>query len=353
MRMMAGCVFRRSRAHGFALIELLVVVTVLALLVGLLLPAVQSAREANRRVSCQNNLRQIGLSMATFADARRRYPPGQLRTSVSAGYKTIAWCAFFLDYLEQSQIQTTRDPVPPNADWVDAPDSRLYLRARMGSVWNRKATTTLVPLYLCPSTARTHPSRVGGRIGDRNGDGTLDPALFEGMACIDYAGNAGPNANHPRYLLPSGGRYPDDRGTILNSPMLSMERGVAVRQITDGLSKTMLLCEVSGRGVNAAAAGGPASTSDNPRGAWSAGLNCIAIGPESMTRPLVNPPANDSSTGGWYDDPNASLFSDHPGGAHVAMCDGAVRFIAESVATSVLTGLASRDCAEIVSYDQP
>jgi len=208
-----------------------------------------------------------------------------------------------------------------------------------------------VPLYLCPSTSRMHPSRIGPRIGDRNGDGTLDPALFEGMACIDYAGNAGPNANHPRYLLPNGSRYPDDRGTILNSPMLSIDRGVAVREISDGLSKTILLCELTGRGVNQSAA--TAATSDNPRGAWAAGLNCIAIGPESTTRPLVNPPATDASTGGWYDDPNASLFSDHPGGAQLALCDGAVRFIAESIATAVLTGLASRDCGEIMAADQP
>jgi prepilin-type N-terminal cleavage/methylation domain-containing protein/prepilin-type processing-associated H-X9-DG protein len=339
--------------RGFTLVELLLVLLIVALLAGLLLPAVQAGREAARRASCQNNLRQIGLSMAQFADARRRYPPGQLRTSGSTGFKTIAWCGFFLDFLERAEIQTTWDPVPPNADSIEPPDSRLYLRARMGSLYNRKATATIVPLYLCPSTSRTHPSRIGPRIGDRSGDGTLDPTLFEGMACIDYAGNAGPNANHPRYLLPNGSRYADDRGAILDTPVFSMDRGVAVREITDGLSKTILLCELSGRGVNKASSGAAASTGDNPRGAWPAGLNCIAVGPESMTRPLVNPPPTDASTGAWYDDPNASLFSDHPGGAHVALCDGAVRFVAESIATPVLTGLASRDCGEIVAADQP
>jgi type II secretory pathway pseudopilin PulG len=343
----------RGVAGGYALAELLIVLAIVLLLAALLLPAVQMAREASRRASCQSNLRHIGLSMTQFADARRRYPPGQLRTSVATGFKTIAWSAFFLEYLEQSQIRTTWDPVPSNAASVEAPDSRLYLRARMGSAYNRKATATVVPLYVCPSGFRMHPSRVGPRIGDRDGNGTLDPALFEGMACIDYAGNAGPNANHPRYLRPDGSRYQDDRGMILDSPVLSIDRGVAVKDVTDGLSKTILLCELSGRGVNKAAPKGAASTSDSPRGAWAAGVNCIAVGPESMTRPLVNPPANDSSVGAWYDDPNASLFSDHPGGAHVTLCDGAVRFIADSIAAPVLVGLASRDCAEIVALGQP
>lgn len=338
-----------AAVRGFALIELLVVVATVAVLAALLLPAVQLAREGARRATCQSNLRQIGLSMAQFADTRRRFPPGQLRTSVVAGYKTIAWCAFFLDYVEQSPIQTTWDPVPANADLVESPDARLYLRARMGSSYNRRATATVVPVYLCPSAARVHPSRIGARIGDRDGDGALASMLFEGMACIDYAGNAGPNANHPRYVLPDGGRYPDDRGVILNSPVLAIDRGVAVKDITDGLSKTILLCELSGRGVNKATPNGGTSANDNPRGAWAAGLNCIAIGPESPTRPLVNPPANESSTGAWYDDPNGSLFSDHPGGAHVALADGGVRFIAESIATQVLVGLASRNCAEIIS----
>jgi len=347
-----GAAFEDS-PRGFSLVELLVVVATLGTLASLVLPAVQITREAGRRASCQNNLRQIGMSMACFADARRHYPPGQLRTSVAAGFKTIAWSAFFVDFLEQSQVQTTWERVPGNADLVDAPDSRLYLRARMGSTYNRKATATPLPLYLCPSAWRMHASRIGACIGDRDGDGTLDPALFEGMACIDYAGNAGPNGNHPRYLLPSGARYPDDTGTILNTPVLSMGKGVAIRDIVDGLSKTILLCELSGRGVNKAAGASVAATTDNPRGAWAAGLNCITIGPESMTRPLVNPRADDSSVGAWYDDPNASLFSDHPGGAHAAMCDGGVRFIAESVSTPILTGMASRNCAEVTALEQP
>ncbi len=328
-----------GRPAAFTLVELLIVIAIIGVLIGLLLPAVQAARESARRSSCQNNLRQVGLAMFQYADARNRYPPGQLKYS---NFKTISWSSFFLEFLEQTQVQPTWEPVADET--APAADSRLYLSARLSSVRNKRATSTIIPTYLCPSTSRTHATRSGGRISDRNGDGLIDPALFEGMACIDYAGNAGTNANYSRYTLPGGGVYPDDNGVLLNTAVNSLGKGVPPRQISDGLSKTLLVFEVSGRGVNTT--GGSPSSSDNPRGAWASGLNCNTIGPESATTPLVNPPTS-GSAGAWKDDPNQSLFSDHPGGAQVTMCDGSVHFLAESTADSVLTAIASRNCGEV------
>jgi prepilin-type processing-associated H-X9-DG protein len=228
----------------------------------------------------------------------------------------------------------------------------------LSSEYNRAATATIVPLYLCPSTSRTHRSRTGGRIGDRNGDGVIDVSLFEGMACIDYTGNAGVNSTssggRPRYMLPDGVTgYPNDNGVISNTAVTSLDKGTPMQSITDGLSKTILLFELTGRGVNVASGSTP-SSGDNPRGAWAAGLNCAALGPNDLTVPLVNPATTAASDGlyAWTNIPNNSLFSDHRGGANVAMCDGSVHFVAESTADAILIGLASRNCGEIAGVGQ-
>lgn len=318
---------------------MLVVVAIIGLLIGLLLPAVQAARESARRASCQSNLRQIGLAMAQFADARKRYPPGQIQPKVT--WKYISWSAFFLEYLDQSQVQPTWQAVADET--ISAPDARLYLRARLSSEFNRNATSTPIPLYLCPSTARAHTSRRGNRIGDRDGDGALSPGLYEGFACIDYSGCAGatPGSQRDRYKLPDGTLYPPKTGVLVSGPN-SLEDGITVRQIADGLSKTILLFELTGLGVNLDPAKSSASSTDDPQGVWASGLNCNSIGPNSASAPLINPSADIA----WDSDAYASLFSDHPGGAHVAMCDGSVHFLHNETSDAVLLGLASRNCGE-------
>jgi len=332
---------RIRSASGFTLVELLVVIAIIATLVGMLLPAVQAARESARRSTCLNNLKQIGLAMATFADARRRYPPGQIQRQ--PGHPRISWAAFFLDFIDQANIQTNWTEVVDKD--VPAPDSRLYFNAPLNSICNQKAASTALPFYTCPSTARMHSSRDGSVTRDWNRDGLIDPSQYEGLACIDYSGNAGVNSNYTRYRMPTGAMYSGSNGVLIFNVTRSLDAGIPRNRITDGISKTLLLFELTGRGVNPPSGG---ATSPSAQGVWASGLNCNSVGPQSMTTPLVNPPTTDAS-GAWSNSADQSLFSDHPGGANVAMCDGSVHFIAETVGDGVLTGLASRDGGETVS----
>jgi prepilin-type N-terminal cleavage/methylation domain-containing protein/prepilin-type processing-associated H-X9-DG protein len=333
----------RNSRHpaAFTLVELLVVIAIIATLIGLLLPAVQSARESARRMSCQNNLKQISLAMSNYASAKKRFPPGQLSVTNS---KAVSWSAFFLEFMEQKNIQITNDPVAQVT--VASPDSRLYLKAPLNSKYNQKATSTKLPFYLCPSTTRRHPTRTSDdKIGDVDGNGTIDPTAGEGFACIDYAACSGAHSDYAsRYPLPGTTvGYPLNNGVFPDVRSPSMNSGIEIKKITDGLSKTFLICEITGRGIYGT----------DYRGAWASGQNCITVGPRSPTIPIVNPPPVDGSptvqSGFYRNAQNASLFSDHRGGVQVSMCDGSVHFITESVDDAVITGLASRASGEVVS----
>src|SRR5438309_1819812 len=114
---------RRSvRNRGFTLIELLVVIAIIAILIGLLLPAVQKVREAAARVSCQNNLKQLGLALHSYHDANNAFPPAAWRESIkddtSKSFSAYSWSYFLLPYVEQtavySSIPFVRNGFDPN-----------------------------------------------------------------------------------------------------------------------------------------------------------------------------------------------------------------------------------------------
>jgi prepilin-type N-terminal cleavage/methylation domain-containing protein/prepilin-type processing-associated H-X9-DG protein len=317
-----GDLRKRSCARdGFSLVEILVAVAIIGVLVGLLLPAVQQVRESARRITCRNNLRQIGLGMAHFASSHReRFPPGRVQ---KGNFKTVSWSGFFLDYMEQPEQQATWSPVSdPN---VATADSRLFLNADFRAAINRPATTTKLNFYLCPSVSREEASRQQGRI--------VTAGEYAGMACIDYSGNAGVNPDEPQFRLPSGQPYAAGNGVLLTEEVSSLSQGVPYHAITDGLSKTMSLFEWSGVGL-----GGGAG-----RGIWASGLNCNYVGHNNMTPPIINAEPDDV----WDEGPNVPMFSDHPGGVNVLLCDGSSRFLNESTEQRLVTALASRAGGEV------
>ncbi|WP_430438369.1 DUF1559 domain-containing protein [Neorhodopirellula lusitana] len=183
---------RRCRS-AFTLVELLVVIAIIGVLVGLLLPAVQAAREAMRRASCQNNLHQIGLGLHNYHAAFGKFPPGaiEVRPQVANG-KQYAWSAFILPHLEQAALAERIDFNRPFDDPA-----------------NLDAAAESVAAYICPSTPRSEPR-------------------INGMGVTDYGGIYG------------------ERIVSRNDPpngMMLHDQALGFRDILDGSSNTVMIAE--------------------------------------------------------------------------------------------------------------
>jgi prepilin-type N-terminal cleavage/methylation domain-containing protein len=345
--------FRGRRA--FTLVELLVVIAIIGILIALLLPAVQAAREAARRTQCMNNMRQIGLGMINHENAKKKYPMGQYAPTVSGGtgVKAWGWAALILSYIEEGsvaqQINFTQGMLDPAST-------------------NFNAVRTKISCYLCPSTG----IRFGNRTEDDFiGDVPGSSIQVTGMACIDYAGIDGVTYTSTAQFTNSatGQFYPECTKPICkNSSPGSAENGILrdtnvddenlraikTRQITDGLSKTLMIAEVAGRGAPL----GSGSTSPSLRGTWAAGQNTAHM-PSALVKtanlPWINP---DPTYGGgtpigingpvWGSAANTCMYSNHKGGAHILLCDGSGHFLSENVALNILLALCSRDGGETI-----
>ena len=137
---------RSSGKHGFTLVELLVVLAIIAILVGLLLPAVQAAREAARRVQCKNNLHQIGLALHNYHGAFRRFPPQRTRNGFHG------WAIFTLPYIENQNVREA-----------------YRMTYRWSSPQNAEAVYAMVPTFQCPTSrlwdgSHTHRQRALGGV---------------------------------------------------------------------------------------------------------------------------------------------------------------------------------------------
>jgi prepilin-type N-terminal cleavage/methylation domain-containing protein/prepilin-type processing-associated H-X9-DG protein len=292
--------------QAFTLIELLVVIAIIAVLIGLLIPAVQKVREAANRMSCSNNLKQIGLALHQFHDARRKFPPGSVVGPYpEAGVMTTATHGngpFLLPYLEQPALANQYCWQLDASDWE-----------------NQRVVSQQLKVLQCPSAEpnRVHTNFdpwVGGKIG----------------ACSDYAGIR----EVPQAMVDSG--YVDRRTN--RDSVFMINRMTRLADITDGTSQTILYTEIAGRPqvwemgrqVPGTLVGGP----------WAA-RNLIWGAPTIAQRNFWPCAINCTN--------HSEVYSFHPGGANAVFADGAVRFLGADINIRILAALVTRAGGEVVS----
>jgi prepilin-type N-terminal cleavage/methylation domain-containing protein/prepilin-type processing-associated H-X9-DG protein len=301
---------------AFTLIELLVVIAIIAVLIGLLLPAVQKVREAAARMSCMNNLKQIALACANYEVRNNKYPPSNTTSPPWHG-----WPALVLPDLEQENV---RNIYVMTANWYD--------------LANATARNAPVKTFLCPSAN-------GGRPGQSAVPG-VPGSPFSGAAW-DYT-----NVSVVAQPLLAYLNYPDPASypTIWRGVMSST--GSTVGQITDGLSNTVLVTEdanrpeywVKGKRVTDRV---PPFGGDGPGvatgGVWAdhqKGFGIEGTTPDGNT--LIGECAINCNNA--YE-----IYAFHPGGANAAMADGSVRFLRESISIRTLAALCTRAGGEVVA----
>ena len=279
----------RTPRHAFTLIELLVVIAIIAILIGLLLPAVQKVREAAARISCTNNLKQIGLALHAYHDARNGLPPGY---ATSGAYLDGAndttpgwgWAAHILPYVEQGNLYRGIDFARPVEDPANA-----------------SAVRTMLPMFLCPSdTPPPAPFAVGDPFGK--------PVAV--MAPASYAGCVGGDESDVTAAAGLGVFYRNSQTRFV--------------EITDGLSQTILVGDRAWSNAAGVWAGAPSGAvlargprNPNP-GSGAAFYPAAAL---VLAHSHLNNATTD--TDGGLDD----FSSNHVGGSNFLFGDGSVHFI--------------------------
>jgi len=353
---MCACLRRRARS-GFTLIELLVVIAIIAILIGLLLPAVQKIREAANRMKCSNNLKQIGLALHNYHDTNGFLPPSggndlpPFGNATGGPYWGSSWKVWILPYVEQDNI-FRQWQLNNHSGWTNATNKAIL---------NNNGPVT-IPIYRCPSTPLPP-------FATTNGLGNLMVGSYTGIAGSVIVRSDG--------TVPSPGPYAvgccnGSGGQATDNGVLYAGGLVTLAAVSDGLSNTWVVAEqghhlrdVNGKPITSGFTRGfgssetlygwtmgsainqgvsPASFGDGRHfNATSVRWKINQLGPWTSADPAygVN---NDAG-------PNFPLSSAHSGGINVLNGDGSVRFVRDSVSLDVQSAMCTKSGGESIGVN--
>ncbi|QJW98140.1 DUF1559 domain-containing protein [Frigoriglobus tundricola] len=324
----------RSR-RGFTLIELLVVIAIIAILIGLLLPAVQKVREAAARMKCANNMKQIGLAIHNYESTFQKIVPSRDYPTFKGG-----WLVSLLPYIEQNNLYQSMMAVPGANG---APDP-VYANGGMDVP---PYSNTIVPTYVCPSDPRTGNAFIANPnnlTGPYSTDSSTAHALTDYVAVYGFTWVQN---------LANGELPASQQGMMYVPKNPSGPPHKKFGDVTDGLSNTV-------------AVGEKPPISDLSWGWWTAGRRDVVWGTESQADAAIattdqnNAPCNDPAphyfrapvAGGVSNPCNANHFySLHTGGANWTLGDGSVRFVSYS-ASSIIVSMSSISGGEVIDGSQ-
>ena len=280
---------RSTNRRGFTLVELLVVIAIIGILVALLLPAVQAARESARRTQCQNNMKQLVTAMHVYHDAYNRFPPGH----TDYGSNEHSWMTLLLPFVEE---QALYDQYDFDLRWNQGDNGRNVTRDEAGNL----------AVQLCPSSE--HEQFALGDYAGINGCGSYN---HDGVA---IAHGYKPDQCYSAGLLPATGDHDDTRDN----------RPFGIKDCIDGTNYTMMIGEAAGR-------------TDGNR-YWGDAHQTFA-----HHNPIINAPADPPFNGR-----NNELCSDHPTGLYIGLAGGNVRFLNNSVSERVIDFISTRAQGEVI-----
>jgi prepilin-type N-terminal cleavage/methylation domain-containing protein len=315
--------YSSRNSSGFTLVELLVVIAIIGILIALLLPAIQAARESARKSSCQNNMKQIGLSFQNFHESRKRFPP--IRVVKAAANATTGapakfdagWMTYLLPYIEEGNI------------------AKVYsFTANFYDTVNQPAVTNLIPTFVCPSSpAIAREIQFSGA--------EVYPAGTTGFGyATDYKANHLLSATSAKAV----GLACGDTNTCYPALWYNNSKadgGVrSFRNIVDGTSHTTIAFEQGGRpeyyinGIQQPDNKATGSTNPNWWGPWASYNHFTLQGylADNLTAGAICAVNCNNGQG---------VFGFHPTGAYAVFCDGGVRFLPDDTSVRTLFQVAT------------